>query len=275
MKHTYLAYASAVAGLAFAAIGQQAQASSFDGLDVNLVGSATEQGSGSGASLVLTPAAYDQAGAAWLTSAVSTSNAFSSTFSFVLDNPGGLGNADGLALVFQNQGTGVVGQDGGNLGANIPDSVTPGGAVVAFLQTYQNSYGVGQNTDSSYSVYGNSNPTGVALWTASVISGTETVTYDPTTYLLTQQIQLSYAINGVTSSISLNASATENLGALFGPSVTVGITGATGSGFANQAVTSWSVSSIPEPMSALLASAGLGVAGLLASRRSKAARAAV
>jgi len=226
----------------------------FNGLNVNLVGDATIPNSGSNAgNLLLTPSTSGAVGAAWLTTPVSTTSAFSTTFSFNLANVGGIGNADGLALVFHNSGTSALGSSGGFLGIDLPDNTTPGGAVAAVLQTFWNGYGIVQNTDATGGPFTHSIPVGapIDLSTALLITGTETVAYDPATQTVSQNMNLGYTDGTSSGSFPLSTSANFDLGSLFGPTMTMGLSAATGAGTTDQAVTSWTVSGVPEPGSAL------------------------
>ncbi len=246
--------------LAMAGFG--AQAETFNGLDVTLVGAAALPTSGEHAgSLLLTPSTPGAVGAAWLSVPVSTASAFASTFAFSLSNVGGLGNADGLAFVFHHSGTSALGSGGGFIGADVPDNTTPGASVSAAFQTFWQTYGVVQNTDTSPGPFSNALSIGAPdnLADASLISGTETVAYDPNTHTVSQVIQFSYTLNGDVTSLTRSASASADLAQLFGPTMTVGLTGATGGGTTDQVITAWSVSAVPEPGPLALVLVGLGV----------------
>jgi hypothetical protein len=245
-----------------------AHAGNFNGLDLNLVGSAVLPSSGPNAgTLLLTPSASGGVGAAWLVTPVSTASDFSTTFSFNLSNVGGIGNADGVALVFHNSGTAALGNGGGFLGIDLPDSSTPGGAVAAVLQTFWGTYGIVQNTDATGGPFANSQALLAPLSGAALITGTETVTYNSTTHLVSQTIALNYTDADQNSgSYSANTSATFDLSFL-GQTMTVGLSAATGAGYTDQAITSWSVAAVPEPETYALMLAGLGLLGLLARRR--------
>jgi hypothetical protein len=100
------------------------------------------------------------------------------------------------------------------------------------------------------------------------ISGTETVTYDPVSHQIAQAIQLSYTDSSSNAgSFSRNASAAFDLSALFGPTMTVGLSAATGAGFSDQTITAWSMAPVPEPETYAMLLAGLGLMGSIARRQ--------
>ena len=242
-----------------------AGAATISELDLSLVGAATIPDSGPNAgALLLTPSVIGGVGAAWLNVPVATTTAFSTTFSFVLNDIGGLGNADGVALVFQNTGTAAIGTAGGSLGIDIPDNTSLVGSVAAVLQSFWATYGIVQNTDANGGAFTNSLPVGAPddLSTASEITGTEWVTYDPVSHLVSQTIDLTYTIGAITTPLSLAASVSFDLEALFGPTIFVGLSAATGGGSTDQVITAWST--VPEPGALALGMAGLG---MLAARR--------
>jgi hypothetical protein len=140
--------ASVIIGLILAGMGTYAGAATLDGLDLNLVGTANLPSSGTDAGeLQLTPAgAGSPVGAAWIASPLSTTQSFSTTFTFDFSNPSGIGMADGFAFAMQNAGTSALGGAGGAIGlAGI------NGAIGAELQTFRNTYGVVPQSSLTFS----------------------------------------------------------------------------------------------------------------------------
>ncbi len=118
--------------------------------------------------LRLTPANTNTVGAAWFSQRVPVRNGFTTTFRFQLTEQGGLGRgADGLALVLQNVGTDAIGGRGGSGGfglggrghANeqaIPQS------IAVFFDTFKNAED-GDPSDNSLSISTNG-PIGSLRW---------------------------------------------------------------------------------------------------------------
>ena len=112
---------------------------------------------------------------AWLTSALSSTNSFSATFGFSLRKLDINPMADGITFALQKGGTNVIGKTGGDIGYGRLNAV---GSVV---QTWSNNR-AGLNTDGDpYNTQ--SAPTNLGL--ANVVLGSETVSYDASTHMLT------------------------------------------------------------------------------------------
>jgi len=118
--------------------------------------------------LRLTPARSNAVGAAWYSQRVPVRNGFTTTFRFQLTEQGGLARgADGLALVLQNVGPDAIGAHGGSGGFSvggignereqgIPQS------VAVFFDTFKNSE-AGDPSDNSLSISTNG-PIGSLRW---------------------------------------------------------------------------------------------------------------
>jgi hypothetical protein len=89
--------------------------------------------------LRLTPAAPSQGGAAWSTSSIAFSGAFSTFFQFQITNPGGLAPADGIVFVLQTVSAGA-GSTGGLIGYG---GISP--SVGVEFDTYQNGWDPNDN----------------------------------------------------------------------------------------------------------------------------------
>ena len=98
---------------------------------------------------------------------------------------------------------------------------------------------------------------------AATVTGTETVSYDASTHMLTMNGNLN--LDGMNHAISDSASI--DLAAKFGPTMYAGFTGGTGGSYAFQYITSASIAPVPEPETYALMLAGLGLLGVVSRRR--------
>jgi hypothetical protein len=184
-----------------------------------------------GNSLRLTGRTPHSAATAWSTTKVATDSSFNTTFEVALGRHGGFG--DGVAFVLQNVGTDVVGWGGGGIGYQ---TITP--SVAIEFDTYQNAY----ETDGNHValvIDGNVEAATVSkvipfkLYKGAVQS---TVSYDSATSKLRVYVkrvgQLGKGTLAVDQRIDLAA-------AVGGDTTYAGFTGATGSNFAIQDITSW------------------------------------
>lgn len=252
MRTPFLAVAAATILLSLPALATttgNTTAATFSGNDVNLLGSAAMQG----AALQLTGSGSNQAGAAWLTSALSTSQSFSASFGFSLANYGSGTMADGLAFVLQSKGTNVVGAPGGNIGYFELAGV---GSVV---QSWDNNTAGLNISGSPYDT--KKAPT--ALGSAQLVTGHQTVSYDAFSHTLSMTGSL--VVDG--SVFQVSDSVAIDLYAKFGSTMYAGFTGGTGGAVADQRITSFSVAAVPEPETYALLIAGLGLLGVVARRR--------
>jgi len=237
------------AALATAAFN--ASAAVVDLSALNLAGSAQL----AGGDLQLTSAG-SQAGAGWIKNAVSTAQSFSVGFSFSLQGQGFNGNmADGIALVFQNKGNNVVGNGGSDVGYWSLDGA---GSII---QTWHNNT-IGLSTNG---VVQGVKSADWDLGASQNVTGNETVSYNAATHVLTMTGSFLDGSTGITHTAS--DSATVDLGAKFGNSMYLGFTGGTGGSYADQRITAFDVSAVPEPDTYAMLLAGLGLVAFVARRR--------
>lgn len=200
------------------------------------------------------------AGAGWLAQSISTTQSFSTSFSFSLKGDSSGKMADGIALAFQNIGNNITGVGGGdvgywNLGGKGASAV---GSVI--LSWDRNDYGLSTNgvvqglKDAPFSLGASNN-----------VTGSQTVSYNAVTHELT----MTGTFNDLTSGLSYAVSDAKivDLNAKFGSTMYVGFTGGTGGTDADQRITSFSVSAVPEPETYTMMLAGLGLVGFAARRR--------
>ena len=252
LKHQFLRYSLVTAAVASTLFSLPVAAAAFSSYDVNLVGSASVLGNGD---LQLTND-FGQAGAAWVTSPLSTANSFSATFSFSLQTLNFIPMADGVALVLQNQGTNnVVGSGGGDIG------YTGLNGVGSIIQTWDNNK-TGLNTDGNAS---NTKSAPTNLGAANLVMGTETVTYNALTHVLAMNGTLN--VDGTLYSVSDNANI--DLISQFGPSMYIGFTGGTGLSEADQRITSFNVAPVPIPAAIWLFGSALTGLVTLGRRKSR------
>ncbi|MDG2382870.1 MAG: hypothetical protein P8N76_14470, partial [Pirellulaceae bacterium] len=178
-------------------------------------------------SLTLTSNQYSQASAAWLPTKYPTANF---TISFTYTASGEMA-ADGVALVWQNEGTSAIGEGGGLLGY-----VGIGGNTVAYQMNLYDYHTIGTNfvmtnTSTDY------NPTG----SVQINSGNPiqvTLEYDVAQQLLTETL-----VDTVTSSEFNTTYENVRLPSLLGESSWLGFTGGTGASISTQVITDFTYQS--------------------------------
>lgn len=246
----------------WAAIAAPAAAAPIDLSTLQRNGSAAMVGS----DLRLTPGESDKAGSAWATTPWDVTTSFSTTYSFSLAEAGSLvewgAMADGFAFVLHNAPAGgsALGGGGGDIGyAGISNS------VASIVQTFDNNQ-VGFATSSGWPFGAPSAP--ADLGAASLVTGTQTISYDATSHVLAMSGTL-YLNGDLINGYGVSDSTSIDLATTFGNTLYAGFTGATGGSWADQRITSWTVTPVPEPHAIVLALAGLGMIGAMARRRSE------
>lgn len=229
--------------------GRGAEAVTFKGIDMALTGSSVL----AGADLQLTQAVGGLAAGAWATGLLDVTQSFSTTFSFSLQSSDFHPQADGIALVLQTGGSAALGTGGGGIGLA---GLT---GVASVIQTWDNNRAGLVTNGDAYSA-----PIPVpGLGPALRVTGQQTVSYNAVSHALS--VVGSFDLDG--TPVALSHTVIVDLATDYAPSMTIGFVGGTGLSYADQRITDWSVSSVPEPGSTGLLLAGLLAVGLVARRR--------
>ena len=169
-------------------------------------------------SLSLSQNLNDQASAAWAPTKVSTGS-FTTSFTYT---PSGAMAADGIALVFQNQGTTAIGSDGGYLGyVGIP------GNTVAYQMNIYAGHVIGTNFITDNSSFSYNSTGGVAINSGHPIH--VSLTFNQTNQTLTENLT-----DTQTSATYQHVYDNVNLYSLLGATAYLGFTGGTGKASAYQ-----------------------------------------
>jgi hypothetical protein len=184
-------------------------------------------------SLSLSQNLNDQASAAWAPTKVSTGS-FTTSFTYT---PSGAMAADGIALVFQNEGTAAIGSDGGYLGyVGIP------GNTAAYQMNIYAGHVVGTNFITDNSSFSYNSTGGVAINSGHPIH--VSLTFNQTSQTLTEN--LTDTQTGVTYQHVYD---NVNLYSLLGATAYLGFTGGTGGAVSIQTITNFQFqSSLPQVM---------------------------
>ncbi len=218
---------------------------------LNLVGNAVQ----SGTALRLTPSLLSQTGAAWYGSQIAVGGGFTTDFTFRISNLQNTGS-DGFTFAVQNSSGTAMGLGGGDVGyGGIANSV-----AVKF-DTHQNG-GEPMAPFVSVQAGGNASASGALATAASIPNIKDTAIH-------TARIQ--YAPGTMTVFLDNMSTPVLNVSLLLSSLISlndgeayVGFTAATGGGFENHDILSWSVTSVPEPGTLAL----VGAMVLVGARRS-------
>lgn len=287
-----------------AALPSAAQADNFYYPDfsstsgLTLVGSSGTAVTGDGTVLRIIPAAGNQAGAAYSTTATTlgAGNTFSTQFSFRFTDPGGVDPADGIAFVLAASPSGL-GTAGFGMGyQGVPNSVAiefdtynngNSGSLGFFAAEPDSSNHVAidldgvLNNNNATNVYGIGScgfTSGTPAQSSNAVPGcmsngnlwTATITYDGS--LL--NVLLSDPAEGTTFS-AITDLAIDIASYLGGNTAYVGFTGSSGAGWENEDITSWQFAdtptlpppAVPEPSTWAMMILGFGLIGGMARRR--------
>ena len=255
----------AVTAVVAAAFTVSASAATIDLSSLNVAGTAAKVGNG--IQLTNFNGPNYQSGAAWLAQGVSTSQSFSTSFSFSLKGNDSGKMADGIALVFQNIGNNVTGNAGGDVGYWNIGGHSGSAAVGSIIRTWDNNeYGL--STDG---VVQGLNKAGWNFGALNNVTGSQTVSYNAATHVLSMTGSFSDTAGHI---LNVSDSDIVDLGAKFGSTMYLGFTGATGGTDADQRITSFAVSTVttavPEAETYAMMLAGLGMVGFIARRRKQA-----
>jgi hypothetical protein len=222
-----------------------ASAGSIDFTTLQLNGNATAPTTND---LNLTNGTGDEASSAFIMTPVSSSNNFTSTFDFTM-NQGSNPQADGLTFIIQSKGATALGDSGGALAVNsIPNNVITPSVGIAFRSWVYNEAAFFQNGNIQNGI--NLGPSNFSLAGNAINDVHVTVTY--------LNGVLSFTAHDSTGNQDVSNSMAINLANL-GPNVFIGFTGATGGLTSIEDVSNWNLTLTPVPGPI----AGAGLPGLI------------
>lgn len=253
--------------------------SNVAGLTLN--GAATAVNTVDGTVLRLTPAASFQSGSAFSTTqiALGAGSTFSTFFQFRISDPAGLAPADGFAFVLQTVDDGV-GSTGGGLGFQ---GISP--SVAVEFDTFDNAPAIPTDPNPNHvavDTNGALNGPGVIVNGQSSCGSVATVTGTPNCMANGHLWSVWIDYDGANLRVALADNSNVrpanlvnqpiNLAGIIGQTAFVGFTAATGGGFENHDIVTWSfvgefapIGVVPEPATVGLLAGGL--AALVARRR--------
>jgi hypothetical protein len=236
----------------FAAQASAATVAIF-GNSMNLQGSATVVGTDLQMNLN-----GGEVSSAWLVNPISSAGNFSASFRYSLARTTFDPQADGIAFVLQGIGNTAIGTGGGGIGY-----LNLGGAAVgSVIHTWDNNRLGLDTTGNPF----NAPAAPANLGAAALVSGTETISYDATTHLLS----LTGTLDVDGTPYAIGQSVTVDLSTLLGANIYAGFTGATGLSYADQRITDFSIrtdTAVSEPGPLALLALGMGLLGLARRRR--------
>jgi hypothetical protein len=189
---------------------------------------------------------------------INSHDTITGSFDFTLVNAGATPQADGIALVFQNDPNGAhaLGSGGGNIGA---DGIQNGLGIG--FQSWTNNHATIFQTSDPCGVYCGTQPLGNFLLGGNARNDVS-VTFSYSGGVLSYSAFNSDTSQSITDSLAFNL-------ATFGPSVYLGFTGGSGLSYAFQDVSNFSVSAVPEPSTWAMLLLGFAVLGFTGYRRAK------
>ena len=204
-------------------------------------------------SLTLTDGGFNEARSAFYNTAQSIGN-WSATFTYQAVLPSGIGLADGVTFMLQNQGLTALGSTGGGLGMA---GITPS-AEVEF-----NVYS-GHTIGTAFETNGANSQSYTATGAVNLASG------DPIQVsLIYSDSHLTETLKDLTTSATFSTSYTTNLASVLGSGTAfVGFTGGAGGGSSVQVISNFAF--VPEPTSLVMLVTGffgVGFCGLWHRRR--------